>query len=301
MTVAAQPASPAPAAARDGRAARRGAGPALALAGERAGGSPEGAGRGAPVVVLTYGHAGAHRLQALLADQPELACTSGTGLLAACEQAATAWRQAEVRPARPLSALATASVRALATGMIATITARAGRPRWCETAAAIPAAADTFLGLFPATRFLCLHRACPDVAYAVLQASPWGLSGPAFASYTTAHPASTAAALAAWWAGHTAPMLAFEQDHPGACLRIRYEDLAADPNRTERDIRAFLSLGGPVTQLPEHPDDPRQQLTGADAPGRGADFPAGQLPAPLLAQVNRLQARLGYPPLKSAS
>jgi hypothetical protein len=253
------------------------------------------------VVVLTYGHAGAHRLQVLLADQPELACTSGTGLLATCEQAATAWRQAERRPARPLSGLATASIRALASGMIATITARAGRPRWCETAAATPAAADTFLRLFPATRFLCLHRACPDVAYAVLQASPWGLSGPAFASSTAAHPASTAAALAAWWAGHTAPMLAFQQDHPGACLRIRYEDLAAGASQTERDIRAFLNLHGPVTQLPELPDDPGQKLTGADAPGCGADFPASQLPAPLLAHVNRLHARLGYPTLQAGA
>jgi hypothetical protein len=207
------------------------------------------------------------------------------------------WPLLPGRTARSLSPLAAAAVRALATGMIATITARAGRRRWCETAAATPAAAETFLRLFPATRFVCLHRACPDVIYAVLQASPWGLAGPAFAPYTAAHPGSTVAALAAWWAGHTAPLLAFEQDRPGACLRLRYEDLAADPGQVESDLRAFLGLGGPITQLPELPDDPGQKLTGADAPGCAARIPAGQLPPPLLAQVNHLHTRLSYPSL----
>jgi len=259
--------------------------------------SPDGLRRAGPVIVLTYGYAGARHLQQLLQDQPELAATSATGLLAACDQAASAWRQAEQRPERVLSPLAKNSIRALASAMMTTIAARAGRPRWFETSAAEPSAAETFLDLFPGTRFVCLHRACPDVIYATLQASPWGLAGQAYAEYTPSYPGSTVAALAAWWVGHAGSILAFEQEHPAPCMRLRYEDLAADPVRTEREIGEFLGLKSEVPVLPELPGDPRQALTGADAPGCGAGLPAGQIPAGLLAQVNELHRQLGYPPL----
>lgn len=258
---------------------------------------PDGRKRADPVIALTYGHAGAAHLQRLLQDQPELAITSATGLLAACDVAATAWREAEQRSERILSPLAKKSIRAMASAMMLTITVRAGRPRWFEIAAAEPSAAETFLELFPGTRFVCLHRACEDVIYATLQAWPWGLAGQAYAGYTVSYPGSTIAALAAWWAGHAGPILEFERKHPEACMRLRYEDLAADPARTEREIKEFLGLeeGAPV--LPELPDDPRRALAGADAPGCGAGLPAWQIPAGLLAQVNELHARLGYPPL----
>ncbi|HEY2670177.1 MAG TPA: sulfotransferase [Rugosimonospora sp.] len=299
-----------------------GAAAARAQTGGRADGTP----RSAPVIVLTYPHAGAHRLRALLTDRPELVCTSGIGLLAACDRAAAAWRQAERRSDGSMSTLAASSVRALATGMITAMVARAGRPRWCETAVADRGAAETFLRLFPAARFLCLHRACPDVVYTALHANPWGVSGPGFAAYTAAYPGSTAAALAAWWCGHAGTALAFEEAHPQACLRVRYEDLAADTERTAAGIGEFLGLtdgyplpgmapgsatGGPSGAARDGPSgaardgasggDGGWASAGADAPGCGADFPCGQIPVPLLTQINALHAGLGYPPLRPDS
>lgn len=251
--------------------------------------------RADPVIVLTYGHAGARHLQQLLQDQPELAATSGTGLLAVCNAAATAWREAEQRPEGMLSPLAKTSIRALASAMMVSITTRAGRPRWFETATAEPSAAETFLDLFPGTRFVCMHRACEDVIYATLQARPWGLAGQVYAAYTVSYPGSTLAALAAWWVGHAGPILEFEREHPEACMRLRYEDLAADSARTGREIREFLDLKQEARALPELSGDPQQPLARADAPGCGAGLPAGQIPAGLLAQVNELHGRLGYP------
>lgn len=259
--------------------------------------APEGAGAGdaarnAPVIVLTYANAGGRRLQQLLDSQAELACTSGTGVLAACDQAAAAWRQVDRRPAGVLSPLASKSIRAMAAQMITVLVARSGGQRWCETAAAERGAAETFLQVFPGTRFVCLHRACPEVISATLLASPWGLSGAAFAPYVAAYPGSTVAALAAWWAARAGPLLAFERDHPGDCLRVRYEDLAEDPGGAEDSVRLFLGLGGSVSRLPEAPGT-SAQMTARDS----ADLPAGQLPPRLLEQVNELHAELGYPEL----
>jgi Sulfotransferase family len=250
-----------------------------------------------PVVVLTYEHAGGQILQALLDAQPELACTAGTGVLPACARAAAAWRQVDGRPEAPLSALAVMSIRQLAIQMIAVIAARTGRPRWCETAAADPSAAEIFLRLFPATRFVCLHRACPEVVSALLRASPWGLSGPAFAPYVTAHPFSTAAALAAWWLGHATPLLAFERDHPEACLQLRFEDLAGDPGGVLHDLRSFLGLSTKAAGFPQPPDQSDQPAGRAAAPGVASQFPVGQLPQDLVRRVNELHAQFGYPPL----
>ena len=99
--------------------------------------------RDAPVVVLTYAHSGAARLQSLLASHPDLACTSGTGILPLCEQAAITWRSADDRAGMTLSPLALASVRALATGIITSMLIRTGKRRWCELATASPMSAET--------------------------------------------------------------------------------------------------------------------------------------------------------------
>lgn len=104
-----------------------------------------------------------------------MACTSGTGVLPLCDQAIATWRNIEGRPDALPSRLALAATRALATSVITTVLAREGKRRWCEVAAPNSKAAKTFLNVYPGTRFLCLHRACPDVIRAALDASPWGV------------------------------------------------------------------------------------------------------------------------------
>lgn len=273
-------------------------------------GGPDQARPGAPVVVLTYPHGGAWRLRALLEGHPDLACTSGTSILPLCEHAAAAWRSADGRDGGPLPPLAAASIRALAASIITTVLARQGKRRWCEIATAPPATAETFLRLYPGTKAITLHRACADVGYAALHASPWGLSGATFAPFTTAYPDSAAAALAAYWAARTASLLTFEQAHPGQCHRLRYEDLAqgeppdlpgflglAEPAGLPRDSRYLdLAAAGPAraddtSGTPVDPD----RLAPVD--GAVPPMPAELIPAPLLAQVNELAAQLCYPPV----
>jgi hypothetical protein len=234
--------------------------------------------RAAPVIVLTSACSGADSLLSLLERHPELSCTSGTGIL-------------------PLSALA-AATRALASSIITSVLAREGKRRWCEAATAPPRTAETFLQLYPQTSVLCLHRACPDVVHAILQVSPWGIAGPAFAPFISAHPASTVAALTSYWAGQTAELLAFERAHPEACLRVRYEDLAAAPDDTRGKIALFAGLGD--TGYPKAP--PAEHATAAAAesghPTPRVPFPADQIPPALLTRANGLLQQLDYPPLR---
>jgi hypothetical protein len=251
-----------------------------------------GAAISAPVLVLTYAHSGADRLWSLLARHPDLVCTSGTGIIPLCEQAAATWRNVDGQPGERLSALAATSVRALVGSVITSLCARQGKRQWCEIAAAPPSCAETFLQLYPGTKVLCLHRACADFVYAAVQASPWGLAGSAFAPFTSAHPASTVAALTAYWVAHAGPLIEFEQLHPRACRRIRYEDLAVGPHP---GLFAFLGLED------SQPDQPGRAGTEAVVGPIAAEptmaIPAEQIPPALLTHANDLLATLRYAPL----
>ena len=248
------------------------------------------------VVILSYANAGAERLRSLLAGRPELACTSGTGLLPLCEQAAFTWQQVEERDG-PLSALAAASIRALAGSAVTSLLAQTGKSRWCETAMASPHSAETFLELFPDTKFLCLHRNCTDVIDAAIQENPWGLSGPSLAPFVATHPGNSVAAVAAYWASRTESLLAFEEAHPGACHRVRREDLGGNPDQTASEICGFLRLDGNLGAAPSWLSTDSTDASGDRAQDR-AQIPADRIPAPLIGPLNGLLTRLGYTPLE---
>jgi hypothetical protein len=251
----------------------------------------------APVIVLSYPGSGADQLRAALSASRRLTCTSGTGLLPLCHQAVTTWQAVENRPGDELSRLATASVRALSAGLMSVILARDGGTRWCELATAPPPAAQAFLRVYPQTRYLTVYCRAETFLHAVLRSSPWGLAGAEFVPFVSAYPASTIAALAAYWASHTAALVNFEQAHPQSCLRIRIEDLGVNAVPVLRGIMDFIGLDdeGELSQpaLPagntQSADDPPPPLAGA------ADIPLAQIPPPLLAQLNQLHHRLAYP------
>lgn len=250
-----------------------------------------------PVIVLAYSFSGSQRIGRLLSESGALACTSGTGLLPLCENAAETWRVVDNRDGPP-SALAISSIRALAGSMITVILARTGRSRWCEISFSLPTAAETFLRLYPGTRFICLHRSCPDVIRAGIEANPWGLRDTSIGQFAAAYPGSNAAAVAAYWAERTESLLRFEAAHPAACLRVSYETLASQPGQVAEAIFTFLDL------TPGSPDIPSPGADAVAVPTERADPQvrdtpalASYIPAPLQQAVNRLQDRLGYPPI----
>lgn len=100
-----------------------------------------------------------------------------------------------------------------------------------------------------------------------------GIADPALAPFTRAYPASTAAALAAYWTAHTRSLLAFEASHPQAVLRVRFEDLAAAGQRTARAVTSFLgaaSCDGDVALTQDSQGQPDPVV-----PHAKADLPAG--------------------------
>lgn len=252
-----------------------------------------------PVVVLTFSFAGGHRLNSRLQRVPELACTTGTGILGMCDMVARAWENVEDSDGERMSSLAARSIRAMVTTMMTVIVARSGARRWCETAAAEPAAAEAFLRIAPNTQFICLYRACPDVVRTVLRSSPWGIIGRQFTPYLQAQPANTAAAIAACWTDSVSQLLDFESRHPQSCLRVRYEDLLSNPDATSAGIFEFIGVTpeSPARGLADEYELPDGE-TDAEA---WPEFPAERIPPQLIQRINQLHEQLDYPQLSASA
>jgi Sulfotransferase family len=254
--------------------------------------------RSAPVIILAYTGSGAAGLRPVLSTFPELACTMGTGILPLCHSAVSAWRTVDGRADAGLSPLALTSARALTTALVTAILAREGGTRWCETATAPPSAAEAFALLYPQAKFLTVHRRADTTIRAIIDSSSWGPTGPEFAPYVSATPANPIAALASYWITHTTGQLEFERAHTASCRRVRIEDLTTNPSQARKDIGDFLCLD--AANAPSWLTDGSEWSGPADASQAPAEFPYAQLPAALLAQLNQLHTRLGYPPIIAA-
>lgn len=250
----------------------------------------------APAVILSYACSGASRLSRVLSASPALSCTEGTGMVPLCHSALATWQRVEDRPGGS-SALAIKSVRALIGTMLAVTCSAAGATRWCETSTAPPAAADSFLRIFPAATFLCLHRGLAGVLADGSAAYPWGLGNSPFWPYSAAHPGNTAATIAAYWVANSRALLDFENRHRQSCLRVTHEQLATGlPEEAER-IFNWLGLDPRDLAVLE---DPLGHAEEELAPSDRTPIPVDQLPLPLLDSINEIHAELGLPVLPEA-
>jgi protein-tyrosine sulfotransferase len=252
-----------------------------------------------PIVVLTYARSGVARLHALLDAHPAVACFSGAGLAPLCSRAIDVWQQVEARSATGPSRLAMSATRSMINTMVSMRLMERGKPRWCDTTPGGADAASRFLDLYPKAKFICLHRRCADMISATISASPWNLMGYGIEPFAAAHPGNHVATLADYWASHTEAILAVEINHKDRCHRIRYEDLAAVQGKAADDMFAFLGLDPPAAiHVGGAEQSPRLPVMDeSDVNARGQDVPTGSIQPRLLARVNELHARLGYPQL----
>lgn len=130
--------------------------------------------------------------------------------------------------------------------MMAAIQVRTGAARWCETSLAQPAAADSFLQVFPSTAFVCVHRDLPGILADGLAAHPWGLGGSPFWPHAAQYPGNSVAAIAAWWATAARSLLDFQARHPASCTRAHHDDIAADPAAAAARIISSLHLDADI-------------------------------------------------------
>ena len=258
--------------------------------------------------MLCAGRSGSTLLRFLLDSHPALACPPETRIPWLCTQLAAAWSVIEDVPPDAFPESVLAGLRQGFEPMIASCLARAGKERFCDKSLGGAVHSRLLRAMWPDALFISLYRHPMDVIGSSIEAAPWGLSGYGFESYVAASPGNSVAALARYWADYTAAIVAAEGHHGPACLRLRYEDLVAEPEAQAGRVFGFLGVG-PVPEITQltfsrqrqrsGPGDHKLWNTSAVAGGsvrRGWDVPARLIPPPLLASVNALAEKLGYLP-----
>ena len=268
-----------------------------------------------PVFVLCADQPGPALLRFLLDAHPELACPPETRLAAVCAQLTGVWSQlagsplpaerVSGPPAIPDAALA--GIRHTMNRMMAPYLGRRGKQRYCDQSRGAVEQADVLRAVFPDAKFLCLYRHPLDVIASGLESTPWGLNGPGSDSYADLSSRNTVLAIAQFWAANVALIMAVEERFHECSLRVRYEDLLADPEEVGERIFRFLGVA-PAPGLPQacltaerERAGPSGYQTGhAARPGSadgGWSIPAAMIGSPLTEAINLLTDKLGYPPI----
>jgi len=270
-----------------------------------------------PVFVLCNGRSGSTLLRFLLDGHPELACPPETNLPALCAQLATVWSLIE---GAPLSAnrgdeppeipdAAIAGIRLMMDRMVGSYLDRRGKKRYCDKSLGTARFAELLLRVYPESRFICLYRHPMDVIASGMEACPWGLNGYGFDPYIATTPGNAVLALARFWADNTAITLAAEERFPDRCLRVRYEDLVADPEAVADGVFRFLEAA-PAPGISAScfsaererfgPGDYKiwstSQIT-RESVGRGWSIPVGMIGTQVLTTINELASKLDYLPV----
>ncbi len=270
--------------------------------------------------ILTASRSGSTLLRFILDTHPDFACPPETMITGACVSLLRSWdilENAGSGTHRPvtaqalLPAVALQAVRGIVDQAYGRYLAGRQKPRWCDKSLDSVYNSQLLADLYPRARFICLYRHCMDVIASGVEACPWGVSRFGFDPYVAQIPGNSVAAIGAYWLDCVQAMLAFEQQQPGRCFRLRYEDLAAAPEQLTAELLDFLGAA-PAPGITaacfaaqhegDGPGDEKIWFTtkvSTDAVGRGVRVPAAALPDPLRAAINEALEPLGYRPVSA--
>jgi protein-tyrosine sulfotransferase len=270
-----------------------------------------------PVFVLCNGRSGSTLLRFLLDAHPDLACPPETNLPALCAQLATVWSLIEGAPLSinrgdeppEIPDAAISGIRQTMDRMVGSYLARRGKKRYCDKSLGTARFAELLLRVYPEAKFLCLYRHPMDVVASAIEACPWGLNGYGFDPYIATTPGNAVMAVARFWVDNAAATLAAEEQFADRSLRVRYEDLVADPESVAAGVFEFLDVA-PAPGISEACFSPERERFGpadykiwftakisSESVGRGWSAPAGMIAPPILAGMNELAGKLGYLPV----
>jgi Sulfotransferase family len=252
----------------------------------------------APFIALTYPQAGFWLLDAILTSHPDLACTTGTGLLPLCDQAIVTWQRVEAHGGEAVSRLGAASIRSVIATMAASIFASSGKSLWCEISFASTEFAEQFRRLYSDAKFICLHRGLVGLISDFAEAGSPKLSENGMLPPSEAYPDNDIAAIAEYWLSRTRTFLEFEAANSSVCLRVRYEDLACAAPVVLQQLFEVFGLAQAALPGQDWREGSAERATvQSDHRGVNTVIVAERIPQSLKAHVNDALSALAYPPL----
>jgi hypothetical protein len=266
----------------------------------------------APIFLLCHARSGSTLLRRILDAHPEIACPPETNVPSLFRQLAhTSWCLS--LDANEADQLGKTCVQAVADMTLGAYMRNRGKTRWADKSLGTADFASQLTSLFPRAKFLCLYRNSTDMVASGIEACRWGFGAYGFAPYVSANPGNFLVAMFQYWADHTSKILNFEKSNQTVCMRIRYEDLVSEPDKTLRIMYEFLEVDWDrdlaaveealTAQDSRGPGDYKIAFTDsihADSINRGGDLPTEIVPQPLLDRIDALHEELNYAPIVRA-
>lgn len=264
-----------------------------------------------PTFVLSCGRSGSTLLRYILDTHPSVCCPGELNLGKAAKVLfnvilstlahvdAREHRETE----RPSEALA--EVRRILAGIMLRYTHAKGKRLWCDKSPANILTLHFLSDVFPEARYILLYRNGLDVAYSCVKYNPLGVNEE-LAPYIHRFPYNYVAAMMEYWADWTEKMLDWEEQKKGRSISIQYESMILNPPETLKAVFEFIGVNWDdrlfkIIFASDHDSghgDMKALFStriNTDTLGKGRRLPVSHLDNPVLARVNLLHDKLGYP------
>ena len=274
------------------------------------------------IVILGFPRSGTTLLRRILETHETLCCPPETHLLRSAAaflsrddspvgystDVLTSLRFSRIEPQWVVEQL-----RAMVWSVYAEICRKQGKTVWVEKSALDIFHIDEIETLCgDRCRYIWLTRHPLDVICSVKEyVAKVEIYYPELHEYIRRHPAPLEA-FAHAWADTQARMLQFSAGHPENCMRLRYEDLVADPVTNVQRLLDFIGLGGDPAALIAALEKPPQTVgygdwktyekTGIDSQSVGRHRALRpRLLAQLAPILNPVMSQLGYPEMSASA
>lgn len=265
-----------------------------------------------PVFVLSGERSGSTLLRYIIDTHPQICSPAHLHLGQLCRSLYTSifyslGQTMEVTDEAMRERLVAAETRRVIDELMERYVRAKGKQMWCEKTTENLQYLKILNDVFPGARYICLYRNCMDVVHSSIECSRLGFI-PELAPYVQKRPDNIVAAMVDSWIEKTTALLEFELAHAEQCFRIKYETLVTGPSQTLSAMFAALGLEWDERLLKEVFSTQHDQGSGdrkvlftkkitADSIGRGSTISRSFIPDDLLENMNRLLARLDYPPV----
>lgn len=265
-----------------------------------------------PVFVLSCERSGSTLLRYIIDTHPQICSPAHLHLGQLCRSLYTSifyslGQTMEVTDEATRERLVAIETRRIVNELMERYVRAKGKQMWCEKTTENLQYLKILNDVFPDARYICLYRNCMDVVHSSIECSRLGFI-PELAPYVQKRPDNIVAAMVDSWIEKTSVLVEFEMAHAEQCFRLKYENLVTEPSQTLPAMFAALGLEWDERLLKEVFSTQHDQGSGdrkvlftkkinTDSIGRGSTISRSFVPDALLEDMNRLLARLDYPPV----
>jgi protein-tyrosine sulfotransferase len=262
-----------------------------------------------PIFILSYGRSGSTLLRYVVDTHPDITCPGEINLGKLCDSLFhtvyyTTGQLTNNKDKYEWEQTSITKTREIIISLMNEYTRGKEKKIWCERSPLTIDHLPIIYKLFPNAKYICLYRNALDFAHSMLNLNRF-ITGDVLTPYVHRNPTSVLSAAMEYWIDKSELLMEFEQNYPGQCIRLKYEDFIDNPVEILNSMFDFLKIKWNenilssvfTSQHDDGPGDVKLQYTNrirSDTVGKGVAIPYEQIYKPYLSRINHIQETLGY-------